>query len=172
MNSFKIGDKVIYPNHGIAVIEDIQEENYFGENFKSYHVRLLSNNALVLVPSTNAEEMGIRKPISEEDIKDVYKFMRNSNIDVTENWKGRYKENLDLMKSGSILNVALVLKNLFYLSMIKSLSFREKKMMEKAKELIVLEISEVSSISYSKIEEKVSENLSVCFKNPNLHTET
>jgi len=165
MDSFKIGDKIIYPNQGLGIIEDIQEEDHFGESFRIYHVRILTNNTLVLVPSSNASEIGIRKPISEETIDKIFEFMRNGQVDVTMNWKGRYKEHLDLMKSGSILDMALVLKSLYYLNLIKPLSFREKKMMERAKNLIVTEISEVSSLPTSKIENKVLHCLSLCFKN-------
>lgn len=164
MDLFKIGDKIFYPNQGLGVIEDIQEENYYGENFRIYHVRILYNNTLVLVPSSNAIEIGIRKPISGEAIEKIFGFMRNGEVDVTMNWKGRYKEHLNLMRSGLILDMAFVLKSLFYLSLIKPLSFREKKMMEKAKNLIVSEISEVSSISTSEIEKKVLQDLSLCFK--------
>jgi len=164
MDLFKIGDKIFYPNQGLGIIEDIQEENYYGEDFRIYHVRILYNDTLVLVPSSNAIEIGIRKPISGETIEKIFGFMRNGEVDVTMNWKGRYKEHLNLMKSGLILDMAFVLKSLFYLSLIKPLSFREKKMMEKAKDLIVTEISEVSSISTSEIEKKVLQDLSLCFK--------
>lgn len=164
MNSFKIGDKIIYPNQGLGIIEDIQIENYFGEEFKIYHVRIICNETLVLVPSSNADEIGIRPPIREDTIDKIFGFMRNGTVDVTMNWKGRYREHVDLMKSGDMLDVALVLKSLYYLNLIKPLSFREKKMMEKARELIVSEISEVSDLPLPAVEEKLEANLSDCFK--------
>ena len=164
MDPFNVGDKVIYPNQGLGVIEDIQNEKYYGESFKIYHVRIFNNNTLVLVPSSNAKEIGIRKPISLKSIEDIFEFMRNGQVDVTMNWKGRYKEHVDLMKSGVMLDMALVLKSLYYLNLIKPLSFREKKMMEKAKDLIVAEMSEVSSLPSSEIEERVFQTLSLCFK--------
>ena len=164
MDSFKVGDSIIYPNQGLGIIEDIQNEDYFGETSKVYHLRILSNNTLVLVPSTGTEEIGIRKPISVRSVKKTFDFMRNGDVDVTMNWKGRYKEHLNLLRSGTMPDMALVLKSLFYLNLIKPLSFREKKMMEKVKELIVSEISEVSSTSNSAIEQKVMETLSLCFK--------
>jgi CarD family transcriptional regulator len=164
MKALKVGDKVIYPNQGIGIIENIQEENYFGQNFQIYHVRILANDTLVLVPSSNAEEIGIRKPISQDSIQDIFDFIRNGGVDVTMNWKGRYKEHVDLMKSGTIKDMALVLKSLFYLQLIKPLSFREKKMMEKAKELLVTEISEVSCSPFEEIEVQVLEMLSSCFE--------
>ena len=164
MKALKVGDKVIYPNQGLGIVENIQEENYFGQNFQIYHVRILANDTLVLVPSSNAEEIGIRKPISEDSIQDIFDFIRNGGVDVTMNWKGRYKEHVDLMKSGTIKDMALVLKSLYYLQLIKPLSFREKKMMEKAKELVVTEISEVSCSPFEEIEIQVLEMLSSCIE--------
>ena len=172
MKSLKIGDKVIYPNQGLGIVENIQEENYFGQNFQIYHVRILANDTLVLVPSSNAEEIGIRKPISEDSIQGIFDFIRNGGVDVTMNWKGRYKEHVNLMKSGTIEDMALVLKSLYYLQMIKPLSFREKKMMEKAKELVVTEISEVSCSPFEEIEGQVLEMLSSCFKDGSAHVDS
>lgn len=164
MNCFKIGDRVIYPNQGLGVIENIQEEAYNGENFRILHLRIKANNTLVLVPSASAEEFGIRKLISEHAVKEIFDYMKNGEIEVSMNWKGRYKEHVNLMKSGTILDMVAVLKSLYYLSLIKPLSFREKKMMEKAKELIVMEISVASSLPSSKIEQKITHTLSHCFK--------
>jgi len=162
--NLKVGDKVFYPNQGLGIIEDIQVENYYGETFKIYHLRILANNTLVLIPFSNTEEIGIRKPIKEELIEKIFDFMRNGEVDVTMNWKGRYKEHLNLMKSGIMLDMALVLKSLFYLNLIKPLSFREKKMMEKVKELVTSEISEVTSLPLSKIEARIMDTLSLCFE--------
>jgi CarD family transcriptional regulator len=164
MESFKIGDKIIYPNQGLGVIEDIQKENFYGEDFKVFHVRILSNNTLVLIPSSNAEEIGIRKPVNVKIVSEIFVFMKTGIIDVTMNWKGRYKEHQDLMKSGNMIDVAYVLKSLFYLNLLKPLSFREKKMMEKALELVVMEISEVSEAPLQDIEKKILDSLTVCFK--------
>lgn len=164
MVSFKIGDSIVYPNQGLGVVEDIQKEKYYGEEFVIYHVRILTNNTLVLVPLSNAEEIGIRKLIPQKSIEKIYKFMGNGGVEVTMNWKGRYKEHVNLMKSGSILDMALVLKSLFYLNLIKPLSFREKKMMEKAKELLISEISEVNECPSVDVEKKILDMLSKCFK--------
>ncbi|MBM3305657.1 MAG: hypothetical protein FJY79_06935 [Candidatus Aminicenantes bacterium] len=164
MNSLKIGDKVIYPNQGLGVIEAIREESHNGELFTVFHLRIIANDTLVTVSSSTATEIGIRRPVSEGSIKKVFQFMRNGAVDVTTDWKGRYKEHLNLMKSGTLIDMALVLKSLYYLSLSKPLSFREKKMMEKARELIVSEISEASDEPCSRIEQKVEGTLSRCFK--------
>jgi len=165
MDGYKIGDRIIYPNQGLGIIEDIQVADYYGQRFRIYHVRILTNNTLVLIPSSNAEEIGIRKPISEKSIIKIFRFMQNGIVEVTMNWKGRFKEHTNLMKTGEMYDMALVLKSLYYLNLIKPLSFREKKMMERAKDLIVSEISEVSALPSEEIEDKVMHSLSLCFEN-------
>lgn len=164
MKSLKIGDKIIYPNQGLGVIEAIREEAYDGQLFMVFHLRIISNNTLVTVPSATALEIGIRRPVTNGSIRKLYEYMGNGDVDVTTDWKGRYKEHLNLMKSGTIFDMATVLKSLYYLSLQKPLSFREKKMMEKAKELIVSEISLAAASPSSKVEEKILGNLSRCFK--------
>jgi len=160
----KIGDKVIYPNQGLGVVEAIHEEAYNGERFKVFNLRIISNNTLVTLPSSSALELGIRRPMAEESVRKLYQFIGNGDVDVTTDWKGRYKEHLNLMKSGTLFDMATVLKSLYYLSLQKPLSFREKKMMEKAKELIVSEISEAVAAPSAKIEEKLLGTLSRSFK--------
>ncbi len=164
MDSLKIGDKIIYPNQGLGVIEAIREDSYNGERYKVFHLRIIANNTLVQVSSATASEIGIRRPTTEGVIKKLFQFMRSGNVAVTMDWKGRYKEHLNLMRSGTLFDMALVLKSLYYLSLIKPLSFREKKMMEKAKELIVSEISQSSPLRAAQIERKIFENLARCFK--------
>jgi len=165
MDSFSIGDKVIYPNQGIGVVEDIQKEKYFGQEFRIYHLRIVSNDSKIMVPSSNTEEIGIRRLISLDTIREIYDFMRSGAVEVSMNWKGRYKEHVNLMKTGTIQDMALVLKSLFYLNLVKPLSFREKKMMEKAKELLVTEISEVLHTTTEHTEQQLLDGLSDCFKN-------
>jgi CarD family transcriptional regulator len=164
MNSFKIGDRIIYPNQGLAIIEDIQDELLYGERFQVYRVRILSNNTLVMVPSANTEEIGIRPPIAEDSVEEIFKFLKKHQVAVSTDWKGRYKEHVSLMRSGTIYDMACVLKSLYFLSLTKTLSFREKKMLEKVRELLIAEISEVSDLSLQKIEQKLSDTLTICAK--------
>jgi CarD family transcriptional regulator len=164
MDTFKVGDRVIYPNQGLGVIEDVQDQAYDGEKFRIYCLRIKANNTLVMVPAASAEEMGIRKLINERTVKQIFDYLRKGAIEVSMNWKGRYKEHVNLMKSGTIFDMVAVLKSLYYLSLIKPLSFREKKMMEKAKELIISEISAASSLAIPQIERKITLTLASCFK--------
>jgi CarD family transcriptional regulator len=165
MDNFSIGDKIIYPNQGIGVVEDIQNEKYFGQEFRIYHLRILANDSKILVPSSNTEEIGIRRLISLDNIPGVYEFLRTGAVEVSMNWKSRYKEHVNLMKTGIILDMAIVLKSLYYLGLVKPLSFREKKMMEKSKELLAMEISEVMETSSENIEQQLLDGLSDCYKN-------
>ena len=164
MNSIKIGDKVIYPNQGLGVIEAIREESYGGESSMMFHLRIIANNTLIQISSSTATEIGIRRPVSEGSIRKIFDYMRKGAVDVTMDWKGRYKEHVNLMKSGTLCDVATVLKSLYYLSLIKPLSFREKKMLEKAKELLVCEISEATDVPGQKIEHRLLDTLARCFK--------
>src|SRR5512136_181966 len=169
MDSLKIGDKVIYPNQGLGVVEAINEEAFDGQRFRVFHLRILSNNTLVTVPSSTALEIGIRRPVTNGSIRKIFEFIGNGDVDVTTDWKGRYKEHLNLMKSGTLVDMATVLKSLYYLSLHKPLSFREKKMMEKAKELIVSEISVAAASPSAKVEEKLLGALSRSFKASKSH---
>lgn len=164
MESLKIGDQVIYPNQGLAVVEDIQEQGLAGIANRVFLLRLISNNTKIFVPSATAGEMGIRKLIAVPAVRKLFRFIKSGQVDITLDWKDRYKEHLQLMNTGTIFDLAFVLKCLFYLNLQKPLSFREKKMMEKAKEMIVSELSVVSASSESAVERKVLRSLADCFK--------
>lgn len=145
--SFKVGQKVVYPNHGVSLIEKIEPGKIDGIEQMYYHLRLLSNNSKVMVPRANLELVGLRPLCPEGDIKALFSILEDGNIDTYKDWKGRYKQNLDKMKTGRLVEVAEVLKNLRLVSQKKSLSFREKKMFERAKYFIVSEVAHVREIS-------------------------
>lgn len=159
MNTLKIGDKVIYPNHGIGVVEAIVDNSFDGESIKVVQVRILANDTVVLVPLTGTDEIGIRRPVEENTIKKLFHFIKSTEIDITTDWKDRYKENLNLMRSGTLFDMALVLKSLYCLGQVKPLSFREKKMLERARELIVTELSEATDVPCLKIEQRLTHAL-------------
>ena len=153
------GQKVVYPNHGVGVVEKIEPTTMDGEEQTFYHLRLLSNNSKVMVPEENLELVGLRPLVSEKNIDDLLDVLEDGNIDTYKDWKGRYKQNLDKMKTGELFSVAEVLKNLRLVSQRKSLSFREKKMYERAKYFIVSEVAHVRDISEGKAERMVEEAL-------------
>lgn len=167
MDSLKIGDKIIYPNHGLGVIEAIRDNSFDGESMKVVQVRILANDTVVLIPVDSTGEIGIRRPAGETTIRKFFHFLKCTEIDISNDWKDRYKENLNLMRSGTLSDMAMVLKSLYCLNQIKPLSFREKKMLEKAKELIVTELSESSGIPSAKIEHRLTEALAESNKHAN-----
>jgi CarD family transcriptional regulator len=144
---FRIGQKVVYPNHGVTVVEQIGPGKIDGVEQTYYHLRLLSNNSKVMVPKANLELVGLRPLCERGEIRALFSILEDGNIDTYKDWKGRYKQNLDKMKTGRLTEVAEVLKNLRLVSLKKSLSFREKKMYERAKYFIVSEVAHVKNIA-------------------------
>jgi CarD family transcriptional regulator len=156
---FQVGEKVIYPNHGIGVVESIQTRPTPTGKISLYKLRILSNDSRVWVPQQNADGVGLRHIITATDVRKIFNLLGDGNIDQHPNWKGRFKENSDKMRTGSIYEVAVVLKGLTFLSRKKSLSFREKRMLDRAKFLIVTEIAEVEGKPATAIEERVEKAL-------------
>jgi len=160
MTDLRVGDKVVYPNHGLAVVETVNESD-LGE---FYQLRIVSNNSLIMIPMDGINTVGLRKIISSREVNKLYRILQNGMVEEYDNWMGRYRENLEKMQSGSIFQVAEVLKNLFYLSNKKDLSYREKKMFTKARYLIVSELMEVQELPEPEVEKKLDKALSKCLK--------
>jgi CarD family transcriptional regulator len=157
--TFQIGDKVIYPNHGLGVIERIEEKTILGTTCGFYSLRIASNETTVLVPVGNADSVGLRRAIGDTEVDRLFRILADGKIDSQQNWKGRFKDNSEKMRSGSIYDVADVLKSLTLLSKSKNLSFREKRMLDRARFLVVSEISEVLQEGQIAIETRVDRAL-------------
>ncbi len=156
---FEVGEKVVYPNHGVSVVEEISSAKFDEIEQVLFHLRLLSNNSKVMVPKDNLELVGLRPLCTAEEIQALIDNLGDGNIDTHKDWKGRYKQNLDKMKTGQLIEVAEVLKNLCLVSQKKSLSFREKKMYERAKYFIVSEVAQVREIADDEAETLVEDSL-------------
>src|SRR5262245_2040207 len=141
--SFKIGEKVVYPNHGIGVIEKITTTEIAGTPNSFYLLRLKATESTVMVPIANAVEIGLRPPIDNNQCDKLLRALSADFVSPPVDWKDRYKDFLDRMKTGDIFHVAEVLKTLTYLSLSKPLSFREKRMLERARYLVVSELATV-----------------------------
>jgi CarD family transcriptional regulator len=160
--AFVIGDKVIYPNHGLGVVERIETKTIMGTTCGFYQLRM-ANETTVFVPVDNVDGVGLRRAVSDEEIERLFTLLGDGKIDSHQNWKGRFKDNSDRMRTGSIYDVVEVLKSLTFLSKSKSLSFREKRMLDRAKFLVVSEITEVMGEKTPAVEEKVEKALERCF---------
>jgi CarD family transcriptional regulator len=158
--TFKVGQKVVYPNHGVSLVEKIEPGQIDGVAQVYYHLKLLGNNSRVMVPKTNLELVGLRPLCQQREVRALFDILEDGNIDTYKDWKGRYKQNLDKMKTGQLVEVAEVLKNLRLVSQRKSLSFREKKMYERAKYFIVSEVAHVKNITERDAEDLVERALS------------
>lgn len=162
---FEVGDKVIYPNHGLGTVQCIETRTIMGTTCGFYSLRMADSDTTVLVPLDNVDGVGLRRAIGDREVKKLFTLIGNGKIDNHQNWKGRFKENSDKMRTGSIYDVVDVLKNLTFLAKSKNLSFREKRMLDRAKSLVVSEISEVMGDTAEAVDEKVNKALDRCFAN-------
>jgi len=152
---FKIGDKVVYPNHGVGVIEQVAKKSIGGNTSSFYRLRLLSSDSMVMVPVDNTSTVGLRKVLTRHQYNRVFKLLKNGEVATYDDWKGRFQANSDKMRTGDIMAVAEVLKSLTVLAEVKPLSYRERKMLDRARFLLISELSEASSKTAEKIEEQI-----------------
>jgi CarD family transcriptional regulator len=157
---FQIGDKVVYPNHGVGIVEQISTRNLTGEPEMFYLLRLISGSMRVMVPLNSVFNIGLRRVTRTSQIGSVLDYMQKGRSKAPHDWKGRFKQNSEKMRSGSLQQVAEVLKTLLILNQAKSLSFREKKMMDRAWQLLVDEIAVVRGTSKETVEGQLVRALS------------
>ena len=162
---FRVGDKVVYPNHGVGVVEEIKNRSTNGcdpEQF--YMLRIHSNASLVMVPTSNVKSVGLRRIIKKSDVDGLFKLLKEDFFEPETDWKGRYKDHSEKMRTGSIFQVAEVLRNLMYLSYKKSLSFREKRMLDRAKQLIVSEVATVRGLNEKAVEDQIETAMAAAYQ--------
>ena len=156
---YKIGDKVVYPNHGVGVVEQISYGVLNGRTERYFMIRIISSGLRVMVPSSNAPTVGLRSVIRSNDASKVLGFLERGKLNYHHDCKHRFKENSERMRTGSLLEVAVVLKSLVSLSRSKPLSFREKKMLERAKYLLVSEMATARNMTAETAEDLVVKSL-------------
>src|ERR1700732_2049769 len=156
---YKIGDKVVYPNHGVGLGEQISYGILNGRTERYFMIRIVSSGLRVMVPQSNAETVGLRSVIRSIESTKVLGFLEKGKLNSHHDWKHRFKENSERMRTGSLLEVAVVLKSLVSLSRSKPLSFREKKMLERAKYLLVSEMATARNTTAESAEAVVVKSL-------------
>ncbi|MEK6776214.1 MAG: CarD family transcriptional regulator [bacterium] len=144
---YKIGNTVVYPSHGLGVIEAIEEKSLMGMKQKFYILKIMEKGTRIMIPCNNAEKVGLREVIQSDDVRKVVKVLKEKPKAILPNWNKRYRESVEKIKSGSIYEVAAVFRNLSLLSKDKELSFGEKKMLCETRHLISSEISQAKGIS-------------------------
>src|SRR5207248_943554 len=140
MDTFEIGDKVVYPKHGVGIIEKISNRLVAGKFERFYLLRICSNDIMVMVPTANAGDVGLRKIVERSQFVHLLSILGGNQCLSQKDWKARFKENSDKMRSGSICHVFEDFKNLIYLSRVQPLSFRKKRMLDRARFLLIFEI--------------------------------
>ena len=139
---FKIGDKAVYPAQGVAEVISIDEKDIAGQRQRFYVLRILDTDRKIMVPVSNADAVGLRQVISEQEIREIFDILKERTIGFdTQTWNRRYRGFMDKIKTGSIYDVAEVLRDLYRLKANKQLSFGERRMLDTARSLIVKEIA-------------------------------
>jgi len=139
--TFQIGEKVVYPNQGVATIESISQRPFGSQMERYYLLRLAYSSMTVMVPFSHVQQVGLRKVTKNSEVTRMLEFLACGKPKCSADWKQRFKENSDRMASGSLLEVAEVFKSLVQLVVDKPLSFREKKMLERARQMLLAEVS-------------------------------
>ncbi len=149
---FQKGDKVIYPHHGAAVIEDLTEREFLGEKKKYFVLRLAYGDLTLMVPVDNTDEVGLRTVVSKRDVKKVLDVLREDESGMPTNWSRRYKTNIEKIRSGDVYQVAEVVRNLSIREGQKGLSAGEKRMLAKARQILVSELVFAVGVEEEKAE--------------------
>jgi len=160
--AFQVGDKVVYPNHGVGIIEQISSRTLGMAVEKFYLLRIKSSSLKVMVPFHNVDSVGLRRVVRNGEVQQIVEFLTDGKCENHNDWKYRFKENSDKMRTGSLLEVAAVLKGLLQLGQAKQLSFREKKMLERARYLLVSELAMAKNCDECQVEQMLSKALSKC----------
>ena len=158
---FKIGDKAVYPAHGVGEVTDIQVRTLGGKERQFYILNVLENGMKIMVPVETAVTAGLRNIIPAKDGKKVFEILKSREVAVTtQPWNRRYREYMEMLKSGSPFEVAKVLRDLCRLKSEKDLSFGERRLLDTARALLVVELA----ISFEQKEEEVDREIQVIFE--------
>ncbi len=160
---FKVGDLAVYPAHGVGVIERIENRKISGCQEDFFVMRILENNMIIMIPSSNAENVGLRQIINRSEVLKVYSILkeRDMSVDSSQTWNRRYRDYMDKIKSGSVFEIAEVYRDLSTVQKDKELSFGERKMLDTARSLLVKEISLAKNMKEEDVERDIQSNLFV-----------
>ncbi len=155
--NYNIGDRIVYPVHGAGVIESIENREIMGEKKEYYIMRMPIGDMKVMIPVSNAEEIGIRNVIDMKEADKVIKCFKECSTEMDPNWNKRSRENTAKIKSGNIYEVAQVVKSLMFRDKTRGLSTGERKMLNSAKQILVSELVMSKNVKQSEIENIINE---------------
>ncbi|MBA4506369.1 CarD family transcriptional regulator [Corynebacterium sanguinis] len=153
---FKVGEVVVYPHHGAARIADIEEREMGGETLDFLVLKILQSDLEVRVPVKNSELVGVRDVVNEDGLRKVFSVLREIDVEEAGNWSRRYKANQERLASGDINKVAEVVRDLWRRDQGKGLSAGEKRMLGKARQILVGELALAQPVDEAKAEEMES----------------
>jgi len=155
---FDVGDMAVYPSHGVGRIEAI-EDRKVGEKVLSFYVmRILGSSMVIMIPTTNSDNVGLRTIISPSEAEEVYKILKDQEVQIEpQPWNQRYREYMERIKTGSVNEIATVLRDLYVLKESKTLSFGERKMMDTAKQLLTKELALADDMEEIEVEQTIDD---------------
>ncbi len=156
---FDVGDKVVYPHHGAAVVERREVREAFGEKREYLVLKLAYGDLTLMVPADNTDEVGLREVINDEEVEEVFAVLRKKEARMPTNWSRRYKNHVEKLKSGDIYQVAEVVRNLSIRDKDKGLSAGEKRMLNRARQILVSELTFAIGVSEEEAEERLNAEL-------------
>lgn len=150
---FQVGDLAVYPAHGVGVIEKIESKEISGCRQDFYVMRILDNNMIIMIPTTNVDHVGLRDIIAKTELPKLFTILKKRDVILdSQTWNRRYRDYMEKIKTGSVFEVAEVYRDLLILRYDKELSFGERKMLDTARTLLVKEISLSKEITESQVE--------------------
>jgi len=158
VRKFKVGDLAVYPAHGVGRIEAIEEKFINGEYHDFYILKVIENGMLIMIPTWNVDQVGLRNIVDPDDIPKIYDVL-DKEFPITvdkQTWNRRYKEHMDKIKTGSIYDVAEVFRDLYHLKLTKDLSFGERKLFDTAQILLITELSTSKNVDEAEIRSDVN----------------
>ena len=155
---FNIGDMAVYPAHGVGKIESIETRD-IGERLQSFYVmRIVESNMVIMIPTDNSETVGLRTIIPSKEVEKVYDILKENDVEIQQQpWNQRYREYMNKIKTGSVYEIAAVLRDLYLLKEDKALSFGERKMLDTAKTLLVKEIAIANQVKENQVEDDIAQ---------------
>lgn len=155
-STFKVGDKAVYPAHGVGEVLGIEKRDIMGQKQDVYILRILDNGMRIMIPKDKVDTVGLREVIPRSKVKEVYKVLKEKVVAVkSQTWNRRYREYMEKIKTGSIFDIAEVLRDLYLLKFDKDLSFGERKMLDTARSLLIKEISVARNCRETVVEKEL-----------------
>jgi CarD family transcriptional regulator len=154
--AFAVGDKAVYPVHGVAEIVALESRDIGGSKTNVYILKVLDTGMKIIVPTTNAGSVGLRDLITSKQVKEVYSILKSRDVPRdTQTWNRRYREYMEKIKTGSVFEIAEVMRDLCVLRLSKELSFGERKMLDNARGLLIKELALAKNVTEDKIAEEI-----------------